>query len=114
VVQTCIVHLTRASPRWVNYKDRKRVAAQLRQIYAAPTEQAARDALDTWTDSDIGRRYPAIKRQWETAWEQVIPFFAFRRCGCRRAWAWASSAGSALIGGADSSYAYVRSRAGEP
>ena len=21
--------------------------------------------------------YPAIKRQWETAWEQVIPFFAF-------------------------------------
>jgi transposase-like protein len=77
VVQTCIVHLTRASLRWVNYKDRKRVAAQLRQIYAAPTEQAARDALDTWTDSDIGRKYPAIKRQWETAWEQVIPFFAF-------------------------------------
>ena len=77
VVQTCIVHLTRASLRWVNYRDRKRVAAQLRQIYAAPTEQAARDALDTWTDSDIGRRYPAIKRQWETAWEQVIPFCAF-------------------------------------
>jgi putative transposase len=77
VVQTCIVHLTRASLRWVNYKDRKRVAAQLRQIYAAPTEQAARDALDTWTDSDIGRKYPAIKRQWQAAWEQVIPFFAF-------------------------------------
>ena len=77
VVQTCIVHLTRASLRWVNYRDRKRVAAQLRQIYAAPTEQAARDALDAWTDSDIGRRYPAIKRQWEAAWEQVIPFFAF-------------------------------------
>jgi putative transposase len=32
VVQTCIVHLTRASLRWVNYKDRKKVAAQLRQI----------------------------------------------------------------------------------
>jgi putative transposase len=77
VVQTCIVHLTRASLRWVNYKDRKRVAAQLRQIYAAPTEQAARDALDTWTDSDVGRKYPAIKRQWEAAWQQVIPFFAF-------------------------------------
>jgi putative transposase len=77
IVQTCIVHLTRASLRWVNYKDRKRVAGQLREIYAAPTEQAARDALDAWTESDIGRRYPAIKRQWETAWEQVIPFFAF-------------------------------------
>mgnify|MGYP001052453580 CR=1 FL=1 len=77
IVQTCIVHLTRASMRWVNYKDRKKVAAGLRQIYAAPTEQAARDALDAWTDSEIGRQYPAIKRQWETAWEQVTPFFAF-------------------------------------
>lgn len=77
VVQTCIVHLTRASLRWVNYKDRKRVAAQLRLIYGAPTEQAARDALDAWTDSEVGRQYPAIKRQWEAAWEQVIPFFAF-------------------------------------
>ena len=77
IVQTCIVHLTRASLRWVNYKDRKKVAAQLRQIYAAPTEQAAREALDAWTDSEIGRQYPAIRRHWETAWEQVIPFFAF-------------------------------------
>ena len=77
IVQTCIVHLTRASLRWVNYKDRKKVAAQLRQIYAAPTEQAARHALDAWSDSEIGRQYPAIKRHWHAAWEQVIPFFAF-------------------------------------
>ena len=77
IVQTCIVHLTRASLRWVNYKDRKKVAAALRLIYAAPTEQAARDALDAWTDSEVGRTYPAIKRQWEAAWEQVVPFFAF-------------------------------------
>jgi putative transposase len=77
IVQTCIVHLTRASLRWVNYKDRKKVAAALRQIYAASTEQAARAALDGWTDSEVGRQYPAIKRQWEAAWEHVIPFFAF-------------------------------------
>src|SRR3954463_656517 len=77
IVQTCIVHLTRASLRWVNYKDRKKVAAQLRLIYGAPSEAAARDALDAWTDSDVGRQYPAIRRQWEAAWEQVTPFFAF-------------------------------------
>ncbi len=76
-VQTCIVHLTRASLRWVNYKDRKRVTAQLRMIYKAPTGQAAREALDAWCDSDVGREYPAIRRQLEAAWEQVIPFFAF-------------------------------------
>ena len=77
IVQTCIVHLTRASLRWVNYKDRKKVAAQLRLIYKAPTEQAARQALEAWCDSDVGRQYPAIRRQWDAAWEQVIPFFAF-------------------------------------
>jgi putative transposase len=46
VVQTCIVHLTRASLRWINYKDRKKVAAQLRLIYGAPSEAVARDILD--------------------------------------------------------------------
>lgn len=76
-VQTCIVHLTRASLRWVNWKDRKKVAAQLRAIYAAPTEQAAADALDALAESDIGRAYPAIEKSWRAAWEQVIPFFAF-------------------------------------
>jgi putative transposase len=61
IVQTCIVHLTRASLRWVNYKDRKKVAAQLRQIYAAATEQAAREALEGWTDSDIGSETAATR-----------------------------------------------------
>jgi putative transposase len=76
-VQTCIVHLTRASLRWVNYKDRKRVAAALRTIYAAPTEAAARDALDALEDSELGREYPAIIRRWRESWELVIPFFDF-------------------------------------
>ena len=76
-VQTCIVHLIRASLRWVNYKDRKRVAAQLRLIYGAPTEAAARDALDALEDSDLGREYPGIIRRWRESWELVIPFFDF-------------------------------------
>jgi putative transposase len=78
IVQTCIVHLIRASLRWTNYQDRKKVTSQLRAIYGAVSEQAARDALDAWTSSEIGQKYPAIKRQWEAAWEQVIPFFAFQ------------------------------------
>jgi putative transposase len=71
------VHLIRASLRWVNYKDRKHVAAGLRQVYAAPTEAAAADALDALADSDIGREYPGIIRRWREAWERVIPFFDF-------------------------------------
>lgn len=77
IVQTCIVHLVRASLRWINYQDRKKVTAQLRLVYGAPTEQAAREALDAWADSEVGRKYPAVRRQWDAAWEHVIPFFAF-------------------------------------
>ena len=77
LVQSCIVHLVRASLRWVNWRDRKAVTAQLRAVYQAPTEQAARDALDGWADSEVARTYPAIRRQWLAAWEQVIPFFGF-------------------------------------
>jgi putative transposase len=54
-VQTCLVHLIRASLRWVNYHDRKKVAGLLRPIYTAPTEAAARAALDALADSDFGR-----------------------------------------------------------
>src|SRR3954467_12488919 len=35
-VQTCIVHLIRASLRYVNYRDQKKVATALRPIYTAP------------------------------------------------------------------------------
>jgi putative transposase len=76
-VQTCIVHLIRASLRWVNYKDRKRVVGLLRPIYDAPTEAAARAELDALADSDFGRDYPGVIRRWRDSWELVIPFFDF-------------------------------------
>ncbi len=41
-VQTCVVHLIRASMRFVNYKDRKAVAAALKPIYTAADVEAAR------------------------------------------------------------------------
>jgi transposase-like protein len=40
-VQTCVVHLIRAGMRFVNYKDRKAVAAALKPVYQAPTAEAA-------------------------------------------------------------------------
>lgn len=42
VVQTCTVHLIRASIRFVSYGDRKAVAAALKSIYTAPTVDAAK------------------------------------------------------------------------
>jgi putative transposase len=75
-VQTCIVHLVRHSLNFCSWKDRKAVAARLREVYSAETAQAARDALETF-DEEWGRQYPSIAQAWRRAWEEVIPFFAF-------------------------------------
>jgi len=76
-VQTCTVHLIRASMRFVSYNDRKKVAAALRPIYTAATVEAAESALLELAESDLGRRYPATIATWTNAWERFIPFLAF-------------------------------------
>jgi len=77
IVQTCVVHLIRASMRFVSYTDRKAVAAALRPIYTAPDEDVALAALATFADSALGRKYPAAVASWENAWERFTPFLAF-------------------------------------
>ena len=76
-VQSCVVHLIRASMRFVSYADRKRVAAALKPIYTAPTVDAAETALLEFIDSDWGRKYPAAVATWQAAWERFIPFLEF-------------------------------------
>lgn len=77
MVQTCVVHLIRASMRFVSYDDRKAVVALLRPIYTAANEDAALEALTTFTDSKLGKKYPAAVASWENAWDRFIPFLAF-------------------------------------
>jgi putative transposase len=57
-VQTCIVHLIRASLRYVNYRDKKKVATALRPIYTAANAEAAFAELEAF-DAEWGARYPA-------------------------------------------------------
>jgi putative transposase len=75
-VQLCIVHLVRASLNYVNWKERKQVAADLKPIYRAATAVEAEMNLDqfiaTW-----GHKYRAIGKLWKENWERVIPFFEF-------------------------------------
>ena len=76
-IHTCIVHLVRRSLAFVSYKDRKRVAAQLRAIYRAETVDAATAALDAFAAGPDGQRYPTIAPLWRRQWEYVIPAFAY-------------------------------------
>lgn len=75
-IQLCIVHLVRASLNYVSWKERKRVAADLKAIYRAATASQAEMELAEFT-SRWGGKYQAIGKLWKENWERVIPFFDF-------------------------------------
>jgi len=75
-VQTCIVHMIRGSLRYVGWKERKQVAADLKAIYSAATADDAALRLDDF-DEKWGGKFPAIAESWRRNWQQVIPFFAY-------------------------------------
>ena len=77
VVQTCVVHLIRSSMRFVNYKDRRTVAAALKHIYTAVNQDAALAALEAFEASEMGRKYPATAATWRAGWDRFIPFLEF-------------------------------------
>ena len=76
IVQTCVIHLIRASLRYVAWEDRKKLTAALRPVYTAVNEAAARAALDQLR-AGFGKKAPAVLAVWERAWQQFIPFLEF-------------------------------------
>jgi putative transposase len=75
-VQLCIVHMVRASLNYVNWKERKQVAADLKAIYRASTERQAEQELNEFI-ARWGHKYQAIGKLWKDNWDRVIPFFEF-------------------------------------
>lgn len=75
-VQLCIVHLTRASLNYVNWKQRKDVAADLKLIYQAGTEAEAGMRLDDFAHK-WDATYPMASQVWQRNWERIVPFFAY-------------------------------------
>jgi len=76
-VQACIVHLIRNSLSFVSWKDRKAVAAALKEVYRARNAETGQAALDAFDDGPWGRKYPVIAQSWRRHWAEVIPFYAF-------------------------------------
>ena len=76
-VQTCVVHLIRAATRFVNYKDRKAVAAALKPIYQAANGDGALIELEAFEATPLGRKYPSAVKAFRDAWERFTPFLAF-------------------------------------
>lgn len=76
LTQLCIVHLVRASLRYVNAKDSKAVVAALKRLYQSATAEEAAADLDAF-EAEWGGRYRAVVRLWRGNWDNIIPFFQF-------------------------------------
>jgi len=75
-VQLCIVHMVRNSLKYVSWKHRKVVAADLRTIYTAANVEAAEEALAAF-EAKFQDRFPQIARSWRSCWMNIIPFFGY-------------------------------------
>jgi putative transposase len=75
-VQTCLVHQVRSSLRFVPYKDKKKVAADLKKIYTATDRDHAERELEAFAER-WDERYPMISASWLEHWERIVPFLAF-------------------------------------
>jgi transposase-like protein len=76
VFQTCIVHLIRSALRFVSWADRKKVAAMLKPLYNAESEETAQAELQRLEES-FGQRYPSLVRAFKNRWEHFVPFLAY-------------------------------------
>lgn len=75
-IQLCIVHMVRNSVRFVSWKDRKKITADLKNVYRAATEEEAKGQLDRFAAKWDGQ-YPMISKSWYENWENLKTFFAF-------------------------------------
>lgn len=76
VTQICIVHQIRNSCKFVVWKDRKEFCADLRNVYAAPTMEAAEKALLAM-DLKWGTKYKYAIQSWQNNWENLTQFFNY-------------------------------------
>ncbi len=75
-VQLCLVHLVRYSLAFVSFKDRKDVAADLKAIYRAVTEEEAARQLEAFA-AKWNEQYPLIAKSWRSNWARLAPMFGY-------------------------------------
>jgi transposase-like protein len=76
IVQTCVIHLIRNSFRLASRKYWDAMAKDLRPVYTAATEQAAKERFGEFAEQ-WGDRYPAIVRLWQNSWSEFVPFLDY-------------------------------------
>ena len=76
VTQICVVHQIRNSCRYVVWKDKKSFTKDMKQIYTAPTKEAAKAALEDFKIK-WNSKYSYATKSWENNWDELTVFFDF-------------------------------------
>jgi transposase-like protein len=74
--QICVVHQIRNAARYVVWKDKKAFAKDMKEIYTAPTKEAAGAALDV-LEERWDSKYSYAVKSWRKNWEELTAFFDF-------------------------------------
>ena len=74
--QICVVHQIRNASRYVVWKDKKEFAKDMKEIYNAPTKQAAKTAFEYFANK-WNPKYSYAVKSWENNWDNLTVFFDF-------------------------------------
>lgn len=75
-VQLCVVHQIRNSMKYVGSKHQKEFMRDLKPVYQAPDEAAARAKLGGLKEK-WGKMYPVVIESWENNWERLTRYFQY-------------------------------------
>ncbi len=74
--QICVVHQIRNASRYVVWKDKKAFSKDMKEIYNAPTKEAAKAALNDFAKIWEAKYSYAVK-SWKDNWEELTVFYEF-------------------------------------
>ena len=75
-IQQCIIHQIRNTTKFVSYKELKPLMADLKRVYAAPTEEIALAELESFDEKWSGK-YPKIAKSWKDNWANLSTYFKY-------------------------------------
>ena len=76
VHQICIVHQIRNTLKFVSYKDRKNLMSDVKAIYQADNQEAAKQAFNTFK-ANWSVKYSSAVDSWEANWDALTAFLQY-------------------------------------
>jgi len=75
-IQLCIIHQIRTTLKYVASKDQKQFMKELKEVYKAPTEEAALLNLDH-LEENWGKKYSLAIKSWRNNWSNLATYFKY-------------------------------------